>query len=91
MKPKAFIDYELLLQEYCNQQNLNFYALMGLSKGQSNDFIVFYCPLEGDAGKRGLLDETPCKVALRIRKTADGIVFEQTEHTAKYLKNQHNA
>ena len=38
-----------------------------------------------EKGEMGLLDDTPMPVVLMITKTEQGLVFEQTEHTKKYL------
>ncbi|WP_287606333.1 hypothetical protein [Ruminococcus sp.] len=37
-------------------------------------------------GSNGLLDDTPCPLVLLIRREKNGkLVFEQTEHTKKYI------
>ncbi|WP_288738581.1 hypothetical protein [uncultured Ruminococcus sp.] len=37
-------------------------------------------------GSNGLLDDTPCPLVLLICREKNGkLVFEQTEHTKKYL------
>ena len=41
--------------------------------------------IDPEKGKNGMRDETPAPVILVIKKQKDGLVFEQTEHTHKYL------
>ena len=48
--------------------------------------IKDYCRQQGLNFDNGLLDDTPCPLVLLIRREKNGkLVFEQTEHTKKYL------
>ena len=49
----------------------------------SDDIIIQYH--DPEKGKMGLLDETPMPVVLWIRLIDGSLVFQQTEHTKKYL------
>ncbi len=53
-------------------------------KGFGKDFL-FLQYHDPDKGKDGLLDETPMPLVLYVRKENGKMLFEQTEHTRKYL------
>ncbi len=80
-----FQTYAGEIRDYCVKNNLDFSKLKKMVRGSGQNDIIFqkYDPNEG---KIGLLDETPMPVVLRVDRKPDGsLVFEQTEHTKKYL------
>jgi len=82
---KLFNENEAVIKEYCTKNGLNFDFAKSSPK-TFNDiemFIQYYN--ESESKGLGLLDETPMPVILKIIKTANGLLFEQTEHTARYL------
>ena len=81
---KLFDDWSAEIRQYCENNNLSYEKASRLTKCCGTDFLAlqFYDPSQG---KDGLLDETPMPLVLFIHKTPEGLVFEQTEHTRKYL------
>lgn len=83
-KCKLFNDNIEEIQRYCERNNLNFDKLCGMSKCWGKDDLVFQYH-DPEKGRKGLLDETPMPVVLIMFHTVNGLVFEQTENTLKYL------
>lgn len=81
---KLFDDWSDDIRTFCEENNYSFEKAKALSQCWGNNFLAlqFFDP---EKGKRGLLDETPMPLVLMIRKSPDGLVFEQTEYTEKYL------
>lgn len=81
---KLFEDWSSQIETYCTENGLSFEKAKNLSKcwGKNDLALQYYDP---EKGKMGLLDETPMPLVLLITQTAGGLVFEQTEHTRKYL------
>ena len=80
-----FNKYADEIKNYCESNKLDFSKLKKMVKGCGLDDIIiqYHDPAKGADGLR---DETPMPVVLWIRKMADGkLIFEQTEHTRKYL------
>lgn len=82
---KLFDDWAIQIKDYCENNGLDFEKAKKLSQCWGREFLAlqFHDPLKNDG--RGLLDETPMPLVLLIKKTDTGLVFEQTEHTQKYL------
>lgn len=77
-------EYSDRIKRYCEDNRLNYDKLDKMVKGcGSDDIIIQYH--DPEKGKMGLLDETPMPVVLWIKRNGDKLVFEQTEHTHKYL------
>lgn len=77
-------NYAEQIRDYCENNKLNFNKLEKMIKGcGSDDIIIQYH--DPEKGKNGLLDETPMPVVLWIKRIDGGLVFQQTEHTRKYL------
>ena len=83
---KLFLDWETEIKAYCDSNDLDYEKAKKMPKSWGkNDIAVQY--IDKEKGKQGLLDDTPAPVVLWIRKDKNGsIIFEQTEHTEKYLK-----
>ncbi len=82
---KRFNEWSMQIEKYCKENGLDFEKAKKMPKSWGKDdlMILHYDP---EKGKMGLLDETPMPLALYIKKQLDGtLVFEQTEHTRKYL------
>lgn len=81
---KLFNEWQEQIKRYCDSNDLNFSKAEKMCKcwGKNNLFLQYHNP---EKGKNGLLDETPAPVVLSIRKIDGKLVFEQTEHTRKYL------
>ncbi|MCD8383273.1 MAG: hypothetical protein LUC30_10275 [Clostridiales bacterium] len=80
-----FEEWEGSITEYCAQNGLSFEKAKHMVKASNKDSLVllYYGP-ELESGD-GLLDETPLPDVLWVKREADGLRFEQTEHTQKYL------
>lgn len=72
------------IKEYCDCNRLDFSKLKGMVKGCGAEDIIFQYH-DPEKGKKGLLDETPMPVVLWVKRVRGKLVFEQTEHTKKYL------
>ena len=82
---KMFDELSIKIQDYCISNGLDFEKAKKMCKGCGKDFMFlqYYDP---NGEKKGLLNETPMPLVLMISKQADGsLMFEQTEHTRKYL------
>lgn len=81
---KLFDDWSNEIQNYCKKNKLNFEKAKSLSKCWGKDFLAlqYYDPSKG---QNGLLDKTPMPIVLVIKKTSNGLIFERTENTLKYL------
>lgn len=83
---KLFDDWSSEIQNYCINNNLSFEKAKKMSQCWGSNFLALqFFDETNEKGKLGLLDETPMPIILMITKTADGLVFEQTEHTKKFL------
>ena len=82
---KLFNQYQDEIQHYCEENGLNFELAKTLPQcwGKNDIWIQYHDPQKGSSG---LLDETPAPIVLIIRVHNGSVSFEQTEHTAKYLK-----
>ena len=85
---RLFDEWTGQIKEYWEINGLNYEKAKHLSKSWGRDNLVLqYFDSESECVKKGLglLDETPMPIVLRIRKNGNKLVFEQTEHTKKYL------
>lgn len=81
---KLFDDWSNEIRTYCNSNNLSFDKAKNLSQCWGRNFLALQYH-DPEKGKKGLLDETPMPLVLLITKTNNGLEFEQTEYTRKYL------
>ena len=81
---KLFEDWSDDIRTYCKNNNLSFDKAQKLSQCWGSNFLALQYH-DPEKGKSGLLDDTPMPLVLLISKTPDGLIFEQTEHTLKYL------
>ncbi len=81
---KLFDDWSNEIRTYCNRNNLSFDKAKNLSQCWGRNFLALQYH-DPEKGKKGLLDETPMPLVLLITKTNNGLEFEQTEYTRKYL------
>ena len=81
---KLFDDWSNEIRAYCIANGFSYEKAKHLSQCWGSNFLAlqFYDP---ESGKNGLLDESPMPLVLLITKTANGLQFDQTEFTAKYL------
>lgn len=82
---KMFSKYENEIRKYCSDNNLDFEKVKKMSQSWSkNDIWLQY--FDASKGEKGLLDETPAPIVLKIFIKNDVLTFEQTEFTKKYLQ-----
>lgn len=83
---KLFDNWSEEIRNYCIENKLSFEKAKNLSQCWGKDFLAlqFFDP-NNQNGELGLLDETPMPLVLTIFKTPNGLKFEQTENTRKYL------
>ena len=82
---KLFSKYEKEIENYCNANNLDFEAAKRLPQcwGKSDIWLQYHDP---EKGKKGLRDEAPAPIVLKIFIDNGIVSFERTEYTDKYLK-----
>ena len=82
---KLFEEWTPQIKEYCENNNLSFDKAKNMSQcWGKNDIILQYYDNTKNSGK-GLKEEKPMPIVLKIVKTDRGLTFEQTEHTVRYL------
>lgn len=81
---KLFSQYQSEIKKYCDESGLDFEKVLKMPQCWSNHdiWIQYHDP---EKGKKGLIDETPAPIVLKISVNNDGLSFEQTEYTRKYL------
>ncbi len=81
---KLFNDWSSEIKSYCESNGLDFEKAQKMCKcwGKNDLLLQYHDPQKG---KNGLLDETPAPVVLYVKKENGILLFEQTEHTKKYL------
>lgn len=84
---ERFTEWSADIQSFCKENNLSFEKAKKSSKSWGKDFLIL-AHHDPEKGKTGLLDDTPMPAVLLITKEEDGnLVFETTEFTEKYLRN----
>lgn len=82
---KRFDEWSNQIEEYCDKHALSFEKAKKMSQcWGADDLILQYFDVH-KKNESGLLNDTPMPVVLKITKTNNGIEFEQTEYTQKYL------
>lgn len=84
MGPKIMYEFEDEIRAYCKLNNIDADYLLRLPKFGNQNSMGFQVVRRS---KLGLLDETPAPVVLWVFREGDGVRFEQTEDTEKYLKS----
>lgn len=81
---KLFDLWESEIQRYCMENHLDFEKARKLPQcwGKNDLWLQYHDPAKG---KQGLLNETPAPIVLKIARSNGKLLFEQTEHTRKYL------
>jgi hypothetical protein len=81
---KRFEEWSPQIKDYCIKNGYSFEkAKESPQCWGKNDLLLLHD--DPEKGRMGLLDETPMPVVLWIKNTPEGLKFEQTEHTKKYL------
>lgn len=81
---KMFNEYEREIEQYCISNGLSFEKAKNLPQcwGKNDIWLQYHDPQKG---KRGLRDETPAPIVLKIFINNGQLSFEQTEYTKQYL------
>ena len=81
---QLFAKYEKEIEKYCNDNGFSFDKAKTLPQcwGKNDIWLQYHDPSKG---KLGLNDETPAPIVLKILIVDGKVLFEQTEHTKKYL------
>jgi len=84
---KLFNENEAAIREYCEKNGLNFDVVDNspMCFDSTELKILHYEEKKEKKPFLGINEESPCPVLLKILKTPNGLLFEQTEHTARYL------
>ena len=82
---ELFDKWEDDIKKYCEINNLSFEKAKNMAKcWGKDDLILQYYDSSKNNGK-GLNDEIPMQIVLKIKKKDNVLIFEQTEYTNKYL------
>ena len=82
---ELFDKWEDDIKKYCEINNLSFEKAKNMEKcWGKDDLILQYYDSSKNNGK-GLNDEIPLPIVLKIKKKDNVLIFEQTEYTNKYL------
>ena len=82
---ELFDKWEDDIKKYCEINNLSFEKANNMAKcWGKDDLILQYYDSSKNNGK-GLNDEIPLPIVLKIKKKDNVLIFEQTEYTNKYL------
>ncbi|MGN1481797.1 hypothetical protein [Porcipelethomonas sp.] len=81
---KLFDEWVNEIKAFCIDNSLDFDKAKSMSQSWGKNFVAlsYYDKTKGTSG---LLDDTPMPLVLLIKKTSEGLTFEQTENTKKYL------
>ncbi len=82
---KRFDEWEKAISDYCTQNGLSFEKAKEMVQSSNKDMLVLQYYDSSQESGMGLLDETPLPVVLLIIREGDGLKFEETEYTKKYL------
>lgn len=81
---KLFEMYKKEIERYCNENGLSYLKVQSMSQcWGKNDIWLQY--VDEEKGSKGLLDETPAPIVLKIVINNGKVYFEQTPYTKKYL------
>lgn len=81
---KLFDDWAEDIKAFCMANSLDFDKAKSMSQSWGKDFLALAYH-DRNKGLNGLLDDTPMPLVLLIKKTSNGLTFEQTENTKRYL------
>ena len=86
---KLFNEWSDAIRSFCRQTGLSFEKTKEtVQSWNKNSLLLAYDDHDPEKGKTGLLDDTPMPAVLLITKEEDGkLVFETTEFTEKYLRD----
>ncbi len=82
---KLFSDWSTQIEKYCIENQLSYQKVAASAKCWGKDDIIFQHYDKNDSSNRGLLDEKPLPIVLKVKKKNGTLWFEQTENTRKYL------
>lgn len=85
---KRFEEWKDEIKEYCENNNLSYEKAAKMVQSSNKTMLLLqYFDDSAECVRKGvgLLDETPMPAVLWIMKEGEGLRFEQTEHTHKYL------
>jgi hypothetical protein len=83
---KIFANYKGEIEKYCADNNMSAEKIFHSARSYNDEIVVLQHP-EFDTAKsaKGLADDIPAKVTLRIFLENGKLRFEQTEYTHTYL------
>ena len=84
MSPR-FQEWSEQIEKYCIDNGLNFEKAKKLSQCWNKNTLGLQYYDKSQVNELGLLDETPLPLVLMIHRTQNGLMFEQTEYTRRYL------
>jgi len=83
---KIFVKYKNEIEKYCAENNISAEEVFRSACSYNDTIVVLQYPEFNTAkSAKGLADDIPAKVTLRIFLENGKLRFEQTEYTRKYL------
>jgi hypothetical protein len=83
---KIFVNYKNEIEKYCAENSLSANKIFHSARSYNDARVVLQQPEFNTAkSAKGLADDVPARVTLRIFLEGGKLRFEQTEHTRKYL------
>jgi hypothetical protein len=83
---KLFEEYNDTIMDYCVGHGLDFERLSNAPKSWDAVSVAFLDYDHSKTKNKSMIGGPPLPIVLWLRKKGDAIEFEQTEHTAKYLR-----
>lgn len=80
-----FEEWQNEIKDYCDQNALSFEKAKKMVMCENKDALILQYYDRNSNSKNEIHNETPLPVVLWIFRTVNGLLFEQTENTAKYL------
>lgn len=82
---ELFDKWEDDIKKYCEINNLSFEKAKNMAKCWGKDGLILQYYDSSKNNGKGLNDEIPLQIVLKIKKKDNVLIFEQTEYTNKYL------
>ena len=82
---ELFDKWEDDIKKYCEINNLSFEKAKNMAQCWGKDDLILQYYDSSKSNGKGLNEEIPMPIVLKIKKTDNVLIFEQTEYTNKYL------
>jgi len=79
------------IEKYCLANNISADTVFSSAVSEDDESTFILAPINPERAMLGLMDNTPSTITLKIFLENGKLRFEQTEHTRKYLGDEHKA